>query len=163
MAGYPKNGKSGGFRSGGSSNRGFDREGDRDLRPRTTMHEAICSSCGKNCEVPFRPTGDKPVYCRECFSGAGVSNNAGRFNKKERRDFSPISSVPARTSSQAQNSEGGDSIKKELEALNSKLERLIFAVQALAHGQTPKEARMISPVKEEAVLKKAKKKIITKK
>jgi CxxC-x17-CxxC domain-containing protein len=31
------------------------------------MYEAVCSSCGRNCQVPFQPTGDKPVYCRECY------------------------------------------------------------------------------------------------
>jgi CxxC-x17-CxxC domain-containing protein len=32
-----------------------------------TMHAATCSACGKQTEVPFAPSGDKPVYCRECF------------------------------------------------------------------------------------------------
>jgi len=31
------------------------------------MHKSVCADCGKECEVPFRPTGDRPVYCRECF------------------------------------------------------------------------------------------------
>jgi CxxC-x17-CxxC domain-containing protein len=31
------------------------------------MHKAICSECGKECEVPFKPTEGKPVYCRECY------------------------------------------------------------------------------------------------
>ena len=31
------------------------------------MYKAICSDCGKECEVPFKPSGDRPVYCRECF------------------------------------------------------------------------------------------------
>lgn len=31
------------------------------------MHKAVCSECGKECEVPFKPTEGKPVYCRECF------------------------------------------------------------------------------------------------
>ena len=34
---------------------------------RREMHPAVCSNCGKNCEVPFRPTGEKPVFCNECF------------------------------------------------------------------------------------------------
>jgi len=38
-------------------------------RERPQMHEATCSACGKRCEVPFRPTGQKPVYCNECFRG----------------------------------------------------------------------------------------------
>jgi len=28
---------------------------------------AVCAKCGKECEVPFEPKGDRPVYCRECF------------------------------------------------------------------------------------------------
>jgi len=31
------------------------------------MHKAKCSECGKECEVPFKPSGDKPVYCRDCY------------------------------------------------------------------------------------------------
>jgi CxxC-x17-CxxC domain-containing protein len=31
------------------------------------MYPAICANCGKETEVPFQPSGDKPVYCRECF------------------------------------------------------------------------------------------------
>jgi len=40
--------------------RSFDR-GPRE------MHKAICSDCGQECEVPFKPTEGRPVYCRECF------------------------------------------------------------------------------------------------
>ena len=32
------------------------------------MHPAVCAECGQNTEVPFLPRGDRPVYCRECFS-----------------------------------------------------------------------------------------------
>jgi CxxC-x17-CxxC domain-containing protein len=32
------------------------------------MHEAVCAECGVTTQVPFRPSGDRPVYCRECFS-----------------------------------------------------------------------------------------------
>ena len=31
------------------------------------MHEAICGKCGSECEVPFKPTEGKPVYCSDCF------------------------------------------------------------------------------------------------
>lgn len=36
------------------------------------MHKATCSDCGKECEVPFKPSSDssgnpRPVYCRDCF------------------------------------------------------------------------------------------------
>jgi CxxC-x17-CxxC domain-containing protein len=32
------------------------------------MFTATCSNCGGVAEVPFNPRGDKPVYCRECFT-----------------------------------------------------------------------------------------------
>jgi CxxC-x17-CxxC domain-containing protein len=31
------------------------------------MFKAVCTECGDPCEVPFRPTGDKPVLCSNCF------------------------------------------------------------------------------------------------
>lgn len=27
----------------------------------------VCSQCGKQTTVPFRPTQNRPVFCRECF------------------------------------------------------------------------------------------------
>ncbi len=32
------------------------------------MFVTTCSQCGQTAEVPFQPRGDKPVYCRDCFS-----------------------------------------------------------------------------------------------
>lgn len=31
------------------------------------MFDAQCDKCGAECQVPFRPTGQKPVYCSNCF------------------------------------------------------------------------------------------------
>jgi CxxC-x17-CxxC domain-containing protein len=31
------------------------------------MYPATCAECGKSTEVPFRPRGDKPVYCSDCY------------------------------------------------------------------------------------------------
>jgi CxxC-x17-CxxC domain-containing protein len=31
------------------------------------MHKVICSDCGKETEVPFKPTEGRPVYCQECY------------------------------------------------------------------------------------------------
>jgi CxxC-x17-CxxC domain-containing protein len=67
-AGYSGGGNSGGDYSGGSrggysggSGGGYDRA------PRE-MFSATCSNCGKEAQVPFRPTGSKPVYCSDCFT-----------------------------------------------------------------------------------------------
>jgi CxxC-x17-CxxC domain-containing protein len=32
------------------------------------MFPATCGRCGKQTEVPFQPRGDKPVYCRDCYT-----------------------------------------------------------------------------------------------
>jgi CxxC-x17-CxxC domain-containing protein len=31
------------------------------------MHKAVCADCGKECEVPFKPTEGRSVYCRDCY------------------------------------------------------------------------------------------------
>ena len=50
------------------NNRRFgNRRPSFDRGPRE-MHKAVCSECGKECEVPFQPTEGKPVFCRECFA-----------------------------------------------------------------------------------------------
>jgi CxxC-x17-CxxC domain-containing protein len=46
-----------GDRTGGGYNRG----------PRE-MFSATCASCGREAQVPFQPTGSKPVYCSDCFT-----------------------------------------------------------------------------------------------
>jgi len=32
------------------------------------MYDAVCAGCGRPCKVPFQPSGDRPVYCSDCFS-----------------------------------------------------------------------------------------------
>lgn len=32
------------------------------------LYDAVCTQCGAPCKVPFQPSGDKPVYCSECFA-----------------------------------------------------------------------------------------------
>ena len=44
-----------------------ERRQDNDHRERI-LHKAICADCNKECEVPFRPSQDRPVYCKDCFS-----------------------------------------------------------------------------------------------
>ena len=31
------------------------------------LYSVKCSNCGKQTEVPFKPSGDRPVYCRDCY------------------------------------------------------------------------------------------------
>ena len=32
------------------------------------MYEAICADCSKVCEVPFKPSEDRKVYCKTCWA-----------------------------------------------------------------------------------------------
>jgi CxxC-x17-CxxC domain-containing protein len=36
-------------------------------RPPREMHKVTCADCGAETEVPFKPDGTRPVYCRECY------------------------------------------------------------------------------------------------
>lgn len=37
-----------------------------------------CEQCGKETTVPFKPTGEKPVFCRDCFDGQNGGRDRGR-------------------------------------------------------------------------------------
>jgi len=39
------------------------------------MFSATCSSCGREAQVPFRPSGAKPVYCSDCFTSQRGSSS----------------------------------------------------------------------------------------
>ena len=39
----------------------------RDFGGPREMHDAICSDCGAETQVPFTPDPDRPVYCRDCL------------------------------------------------------------------------------------------------
>lgn len=81
-------------RGGGNTGKKYGKRnyGERSFgdKPVVTMHSAICSECDNECEVPFKPSGDKPVYCRECFRNKGESTGGGA----PQRDFSERRSAP---------------------------------------------------------------------
>lgn len=50
---------------------------DNGFRERV-LHKATCADCRKECEVPFKPSGERPVYCKECFSKRKANNSFKR-------------------------------------------------------------------------------------
>lgn len=116
-SGRGRGGFGGGSRFGGG--RGFGGGGrsfGRDDRPRE-MHHATCGNCGKDCEVPFRPTGERPVYCSDCFEKMGN----GEPRRSEGRGFD-------RGPSRENRSAGGGNTadyKRDFESLNAKLDRIL--------------------------------------
>jgi len=45
-----------------------------EARPARQMFAVICFDCGKDTEIPFKPSGDRPVYCKECFAKRRAGN-----------------------------------------------------------------------------------------
>ena len=73
------------FRSFGNSFRN-DR-GRQDSNPRErTFFKDVCAECNTECEVPFKPSGDRPVYCKDCFSKRKSSDSSFA----PRRDSAPM-------------------------------------------------------------------------
>ncbi len=130
-----------GSESGNSFNRGGDRGSDR------PMFKTICSNCGKECEVPFRPTNGKPVYCSDCFEKMGNTRSdspRGEFGRDDRRQ-APIY----------------DQSRAQLDAINVKLERILKTLETKIPTPT-----VVAPVEETVapkVEKKAKKSATIKK
>lgn len=99
MGRFNRDNKFGGGRGGRDRGR---REfgGGRDLG-RPEMHQAVCSDCGETCEIPFRPSGDRPVYCSDCFRNHGDErggrserstggDRGGRSNFSDKRLFDAV-------------------------------------------------------------------------
>ena len=157
MANFQGNGgenRGGGFRGGnGGGGRSNYRGGDRG---EVTMHKAICDECHKECQVPFRPSGDKPVYCNECFSSKRVNDDRGPRkdfggDRGSRRDFNdrpaPSFAKPALPTVD---------MSKQLGDINAKLDRLLSAIEKSAQPkvETIKVSDVKAPTKK--VLKKKK-------
>ena len=55
------------------------------------MFDAKCGDCGTDCQVPFQPKEDRPVYCRECFQNHRPAPRnrdrfgGGRFGRRDDR------------------------------------------------------------------------------
>lgn len=48
------------------------RMNSRKTAPRK-LYDVICSDCGIQTQVPFRPSEEKPVYCKDCFNKTKAS------------------------------------------------------------------------------------------
>jgi CxxC-x17-CxxC domain-containing protein len=128
--GGSRGGFGGGRRDGGRPSFGGSRGGFGGDRGPVTMHQATCDQCHKPCEVPFRPTEGKPVYCNECFGGKKESGDRGgdRFPRKSfdsarpaRNDFAPSA-----------NRGSDDGVKKQLEAISTKLDALVKSIELMS-------------------------------
>jgi len=120
--------RSGGGRGFGGSRGGFGgrgRDSGRDRRE-LPMCDAVCAKCGKNCKVPFKPTGDKPVYCSDCFGNQrfGDSSSATSRGSVGRGEARPSGLDLAKGSSAGITSE-------QFQQLNNKLDQILDILNSL--------------------------------
>ena len=107
----------GGKRDFGKPN--FRDRGDSRDRGDRPMHEATCAECGEKCEVPFRPNGEKPVYCRDCF-GSSKGKDSGPSFKKPEQSSGQMDQLNAKL----------DKILKTMEIMMGKKEFIVERKQA---------------------------------
>lgn len=96
---------------------------------RPALHDAVCDECGKDCQVPFKPSGGKPVFCSECFEkkgGRGDNRSSRRGSYKPR--FSDRGSD--RSSQKNVSSPDFSQLTKNVEILNNKLDTIITLLGA---------------------------------
>ncbi|MFA6553716.1 MAG: CxxC-x17-CxxC domain-containing protein [Patescibacteria group bacterium] len=107
-------------------------DGGRNFRPDTKdrrMFSATCDECGNPCEVPFRPTDGKPVYCKSCFENKGAHKKQGE-------------SAPAK--------HGPD----QFAALHAKLDKILSALAVTKEQPAPVLPKPETKVKPKAKAKK---------
>ena len=147
----------------GNFNRGNNRGGGQNFGGRSSgrsqMHDAVCKECGNDCQVPFRPTGNKPIYCSDCFENQGGGSKSSGFGEKrfDRRDsrprqmhkatcdkcgsscelpFRPTAGKPVYCNNcfgksgdrDRTGNKGGANISKQIENLNYKLDKIMQAL-----------------------------------
>lgn len=111
----------------------FSGRGSSDRKPygrdfaKTEMFQATCSECGNACEVPFKPTGRKPILCDKCFKKDGQTDQK-RFRGagSDRPSFSDRR-APRQESTQYR-SRGTDSQSDELKKIHAKLDAILRAL-----------------------------------
>lgn len=137
-----RGGSSFGGRSGGFS-RGEDRGGFGGRREggfgrgRPEMHEATCAKCEKQCEVPFKPTGERPVLCSDCFRKDGDSGSRGSFGP--RRSFD---SGESRGGAQSGIS------SEQFQQLNTKLDKILGILEMIEFEEEDNEETELKEVEQ---------------
>ena len=110
------------------------------------MHEVTCDKCGKRCEVPFKPSGDKPVYCSDCFR---QGESSGRYGDRDlkRFDRGGYNRSGGRDSGRFTRRDSGsnkpEQFIKEFDQLNRKLDTILKALEV-----SKKEQVAEKPIKE---------------
>lgn len=164
-------GRDRGFGGGGRSFGGRpsgDRGGERSFGGRSDapkqMFPAVCSQCGESCEIPFKPTGIHPVFCRPCFKnqgGQGVPAGRSSFSAPK---FAPKSfgggNFGGNGDRGASPAPSNAATKTQVDALNAKLDRILDILISTNGEEKP---AVVDIFKSEALGAKTPKKVVAEK
>lgn len=119
------------------------------------MFPAVCGKCGDDCQVPFRPSGDRPVFCSNCFKAQGGGNDRPQFAPK-RFDGGGNRDMGARASN-------APDYSAQFASLNVKLDKILsilnpVKVEKVSKVETQNLASVQKPEKKVKTVKKAKSK-----
>lgn len=125
---------------------------------RKQMHDATCSTCGADCKVPFRPSGDRPILCSQCFeqkNEGGFSGTERRFESRDRKPSFDRKAPMVHNRPDPQIAE----LKGELRTMHSKLDRIMQMLgdKKVVPEDLYSDTVSVSPIKKSAMKKKAKK------
>lgn len=146
MPDFKKNFRSGGARPYSRDSKPFGRSGSFEKKE---LFNVECNKCHKPTQVPFRPNGKKPVYCKDCFVPDTDREQKPRFERRAfptRAEHAPRIEKDPRIDDVIHRL---DSIERTLEKLNGLLEETIRK-EALAT-----EIRKHMPVEKVATKRKA--------
>jgi len=121
----------------------------RDFDRPSVMHQAICSNCGKACEVPFKPNGSKPVFCRECFQNNRTSDSGRSESFQGRTNFQE------RGNRQAEVPNFGEQFR-ELNIKLDKIFNLLTVKEPVEYVEKSQPAQTVSAIELPPVIKKKK-------
>lgn len=139
------------------------------------LFKTTCSKCGQECEVPFRPTGTRPVFCSKCFeenegpdSRRSDRRSSGRPNYDDRRMFEAVCdkcgkkcSVPFQPTSgkpiycskcfedkNPRGSRNTNQYQEQFDAINSKLDQILnILTPTVSPKSTPKPKKLTEKTK----------------
>ncbi|MFT5831655.1 MAG: CxxC-x17-CxxC domain-containing protein [Candidatus Paceibacteria bacterium] len=131
------------------------------------MFSTTCSECTKKCDVPFKPSQDKPVYCSACFgmkkSGNEQRGSEGHRGQRDRKPFGngKVNAGPAFSSAPAgPSAQNILELKQQVSALEVKLNKILDLLNPPKAAVKAETAEVAAPA---VKAKKVVTKVVTKK
>jgi CxxC-x17-CxxC domain-containing protein len=144
---------------------------NRSVGQAAELFSATCSDCGKSCEVPFRPSSEKPVYCSNCFGMKKSANESRGTNHKTEKVSYQNNRPDVQQASGGRNSSSKDTtrgvgndvitdLKRQITGLEIKLNRILD----LINPPEPSRKASVQPEEKTVVkVEKSPKKVVAKK